>query len=420
MKVGTIYPSASKTFSSSVTDVMSYTLAVLVLVSFVVLETSVLINIYFNAVFPQTSDDKPTSWETQRLFASYDTNGDEVIDLWEFEAVKQRIDEALPTETQVLLNDGEIDRKFEELKKATGEILDLKAEFTPLVLDSMTKFNNGQTSSEDMRSLTGLKQWQEAFKPEASFSVEVFKTFLPKRLNVNLGEPWMIVTPDVSRFGPDLSSNRYTPPKVFGDQIVIHYLLQMFHPRPFMYSRFPPQGTVACIRAENNKFLEVEFRIHAEFQLNRPPLFPFWFSPAQFCGRLVISRDGSHIQSFEMEVPNNKSLNVDMEWLTGKKVESREGEANMEVDIGYLPKMKLQSTGPSYKPGEETIAKDDKHVSWDKQISQEEARNILGEKMYPFKEVPYLSFDKAYAKAKDENKLVHSILLWGSLDDQSC
>lgn len=52
-----------------------------------------------------------------------------------------------------------------------------------------------------MRSLTGLKQWQEAFKPEASFSVEVFKTFLPKRLNMNLGEPWMIVTPDVSRFG---------------------------------------------------------------------------------------------------------------------------------------------------------------------------------------------------------------------------
>lgn len=97
MKVGTIYPSASKTFSSSVTDVMSYTLAVLVLVSFVVLETSVLINVYFNAVFPQTSDDKPTLWETQRLFASYDTNGDEVIDLWEFEAVKQRIDEALPT-----------------------------------------------------------------------------------------------------------------------------------------------------------------------------------------------------------------------------------------------------------------------------------------------------------------------------------
>lgn len=24
----------------------------------------------------------------------------------------------------------------------------------------------------------------------------------------------------------------------------------------------------------------------------------------------MISRDGSHIQSFEMEVPNNKSLNV--------------------------------------------------------------------------------------------------------------
>ena len=51
-------------------------------------------------------------------------------------------------------------------------------------------------------------------------------------------------------------------------------------------------------------------RIHGEFQLNEPPLLPFWFTPAQFLGNIVISRDGEHVKSFHMAVPNNRSLNV--------------------------------------------------------------------------------------------------------------
>ena len=35
-------------------------------------------------------------------------------------------------------------------------------------------------------------------------------------------------------------------------------------------------------------------------------------------------------------------------------------------------------------------------------------------------QVPYLSFKEAITRAKAENKLVHHILLWGALDDQSC
>ena len=51
-------------------------------------------------------------------------------------------------------------------------------------------------------------------------------------------------------------------------------------------------------------------RIHAEFQLNEPPLMPFWFTPSQFLGNIVIKRDGSHVESFHVAVPNNRSLNV--------------------------------------------------------------------------------------------------------------
>ena len=51
-------------------------------------------------------------------------------------------------------------------------------------------------------------------------------------------------------------------------------------------------------------------RAHVEFQLNTYPDLPFWFTPAQFAGRLIMSKDSSHIVLFEMEVPNNRSLNI--------------------------------------------------------------------------------------------------------------
>lgn len=35
-------------------------------------------------------------------------------------------------------------------------------------------------------------------------------------------------------------------------------------------------------------------------------------------------------------------------------------------------------------------------------------------------QVTYLPFTEAFDQARAKNKLVHSILLWGALDDQSC
>ena len=50
--------------------------------------------------------------------------------------------------------------------------------------------------------------------------------------------------------------------------------------------------------------------MHAEFQINEPPNFPFWFSPAQFTGNIIISKDGQHIEDFTLFVPTDKKLNV--------------------------------------------------------------------------------------------------------------
>lgn len=51
-------------------------------------------------------------------------------------------------------------------------------------------------------------------------------------------------------------------------------------------------------------------RIHAEFQLNEPPFNPFWFTPGQFTGNIIATRDFKHIVYFNVYVPSEKKLNV--------------------------------------------------------------------------------------------------------------
>lgn len=52
-------------------------------------------------------------------------------------------------------------------------------------------------------------------------------------------------------------------------------------------------------------------------------------------------------------------------------------------------------------------------IKWHQELSWEEAARRLEVAMYPFKKVNYLPFTEAFDRAKAENKLVHSILLWG-------
>lgn len=52
------------------------------------------------------------------------------------------------------------------------------------------------------------------------------------------------------------------------------------------------------------------FRAHVEFQLNQEPHLPFWFTPAQFAGRLIINYKATHIEFFEFDLPTEKQLNI--------------------------------------------------------------------------------------------------------------
>jgi len=371
--------------------------------------------------------------EVISLFVTYDENLDGFLDLSEFVKVANRI-----LHRKAPADDSQVDVKSDTFAPdwsdtGASEQLTLTCHFTPLVLSTMTKYSDDSQYAGNEYQLEGLKSWTNCVVPMATYPVNAFATFLPYPvLKPSLGQPWHIVESMIEKNGPGLTSNRYYPTPVRGRLAILYHLLTIFHPRPFLLTRFPPQGTVACVRAESQDYLDIVFRVHAEFQLNKPPLLPFWFTPGQFLGNIVIKKDGSHVQSFHLAVPSNRSLNVDMEWLVEIPErneeepieEGSESSGNMEVDIGFLPRMELQSTMPSVVHNEQQSdlkgSSSRNSINWDKEISFEEANRALEAKFYSFKKVPYLTFQDAITKAKAENKLVHHILLWGALDDQSC
>ncbi|MBN3321378.1 SELN protein, partial [Atractosteus spatula] len=326
------------------------------------------------------------------LFSSLDLDHDMFLSPEEFKPIAEKLTGITPPS------------EFEEelSHDPNAEALTLKASFQPLLMDSMTKSKDGFLGVT-RSALNGLRTWTNPAVPTAEYSANQFRAFLPPKNKLEVGDTWWIIPSELNFFTIYLPNNRYHPPTPRGKEVIIHTLLSMFHPRPFIKPRFAPQGSVACIRAVSQFYYDIVFRIHAEFQLNDVPDFPFWFTPGQFTGNIVLSKDSSHIREFHLYVPNNRSLNVDMEWLYGATESS-----NMEVDIGYLPQMELQAMGPSipsFIHDEEGNVIDSRGASgepvqfvfeeihWHSQISREEAARRLEVTLYPFKKARSLVSD---------------------------
>ncbi|KAJ8780956.1 hypothetical protein J1605_000999 [Eschrichtius robustus] len=354
------------------------------------------------------------------LFSSLDTDGDTYLSPEEFKPIAEKLtglaslitgqcghperSEALPSKAGPLSSDLYLtgstpSASYEEEDlppDPSEETLTIEARFQPLLPESMTKSKDGFLGVSRL-ALSGLRNWTTAASPSAVFAARHFRPFLPPRGHAELGEPWWIIPSELNVFTGYLSNNRFYPPPPKGKEVIIHRLLSMFHPRPFVKTRFAPQGAVACLTATSDFYYTVMFRIHAEFQLSEPPDFPFWFSPGQFTGHIILSKDATHVRDFRLFVPNHRSLNVDMEWLYGASESS-----NMEVDIGYIPQMELEATGPSVPsvildedgnmidsrlPSGEPLQFVFEEITWQQELSWEEAARRLEVAMYPFKKV---------------------------------
>ncbi|TSS85072.1 Selenoprotein N [Bagarius yarrelli] len=338
------------------------------------------------------------------LFSSLDTDHDLHLSPEEFKPIAEKLTGVAPP--------AEFEEEF--IADPNGETLTVHATMQPLLLETMTKSKDGFLGVSHS-ALNGLRSWKRPDVPSSTFSANQFRIFLPPKGKGEPGDTWWIIPSELNIFTGYLPNNRYHPPTARGKEVLIHTLLSMFHPRPFIKSRFAPQGAVACVRAVSDFYYDIVFRIHAEFQLNDVPDFPFWFTPGQFAGHVVLSKDASHVRDFHLYVPNDKSLNVDMEWLYGTSESS-----NMEVDIGYLPQMELRASGPSTpsviydeqgnvmdsrEEGGEPIHFVFEEIHWISEISRDDAAGRIEVTFYPFKKVEYLPFPEAFSRAETEGKL---------------
>lgn len=58
----------------------------------------------------------------------------------------------------------------------------------------------------------------------------------------------------------ELPHNRHEPPSYSGIQALIFHLLQNFHSRPFLQTRFEPRGGFAILRAAGGDLIDIHFR----------------------------------------------------------------------------------------------------------------------------------------------------------------
>ena len=208
--------------------------------------------------------------------------------------------------------------------------------------------------------------------------------------------------------------NAFLPPSTVGvgdvweldAQSVVSFLRQ-FHPEAAADLGYGEEGAFACLRACTSDYVEIAFRIHAEFTL-KSAAYQEWqekndereseakFIPSQFAGKIVVNVERGTVRAFSLALPA-RNTNVDLNAFGG-------------ADMVFVPRMELLAI-------DET---DQDEIAWDAAITMEAARRVLELKFYKFAKIDWLPVDEAVAQAKATNRPIHAILVWGCLDDESC
>ena len=213
-----------------------------------------------------------------------------------------------------------------------------------------------------------------AAEPEKQHTASVFHAFLPKG-PVSVGELWKIEPHDG-----------------------ILALLKQLHPNPQMdmvIDSGDSRGAWACLRAYNAQFAEIAFRIHAHFVLEDG-----FFTPSQFAGKLIITRNDGKIAFFQMHVPEG-TLNFDVGW-------EHEDHQWTIGDSGLCPRIELLA-GTQNDQTQFVVS-----------ISQEEAERKLILQFYKSQQINWVAMNRALEMAQMLQKPIHAIAIDGPLDDESC
>ncbi len=212
--------------------------------------------------------------------------------------------------------------------------------------------------------------------PEKEYTVSTFQSFLPNE-SVSVADVWKI------------------------DEAGVMELLRQIHPNPNLKMSIDAgdsSGLWGCLRAYNDKFADIQFRLHAEFMFDDGR-----FTPSLFTGNLIIDRVHQKVNYFKMYVPEG-TVNFDVAW---RKYPDKPYSI---IDSGFCSQMELQSDHPN-------ILKD---IEFTESISQDEANKKLMRCFYKFEEINWVSFDEAIESAVTQQKPIHVISIDGPLKDESC
>ena len=208
-------------------------------------------------------------------------------------------------------------------------------------------------------------------EPEKRYPASIFRAFLPSEA-VSVGDLWQIEEEGVLE------------------------LLRQLHSKPNLnisINSGDSYGLWACLRAHNDRFAEIVFRIHAEFILRDGR-----FTPSQFAGHLVIDRIREKVVSFKMYVPED-ILNFD----AGRS-------STRTIDVGFCPQIELRT-------GTQDVLQNN---AFAKSITQEEAGRKLILRFYKSQQINWVSLEEALEMAPAQQKPVHVISIDGPLADESC
>ena len=208
-------------------------------------------------------------------------------------------------------------------------------------------------------------------EPEKRHPASVFRAFLPDAA-VAVGDLWQVKEEGALALLRQLSPNpRFDLDINNGDSY----------------------GLWACLRAYNDAFAEIVFRIHAEFVLNEGR-----FTPSQFKGHLLIDRTNGKVVSFKMYVPEGV-LNFDVGW-------NKLGA----IDVGYCPQIELRTKTQTTLLDTETV----------ESITQEKAEREMILRFYKSEQINWVSLEEALEMTQAQQKLVHAISIDGPLADEAC